>query len=77
MCSDQVLAMKILTVNTGSSSVRLAAFVRHEEKLTELASVREDSGGEPEGTLQEFVQTHKLAKVNVVVHRASVLGYLG
>lgn len=69
MCSDQVLAMKILTVNTGSSSVRLAAFVRHEEKLTELASVREDSGGEPEGTLQEFMQTHKLANLNVVVHR--------
>jgi acetate kinase len=69
MCSDQVLAMKILTVNTGSSSVRLAAFVRHEEKLTELASVREDFGGEPEDTLQEFVQTHKLARVNVVVHR--------
>jgi acetate kinase len=69
MRSDQVLAMKILTVNTGSSSVRLAAFVRQEEKLTELASVREDSGGEPEDTLQEFVQTHKLAKVNVVVHR--------
>lgn len=69
MRSGQVLAMKILTVNTGSSSVRLAAFARHEEKLTELASVREDSGGEPEDTLQEFVQTHKLAKVNVVVHR--------
>ena len=69
MRSDQILAMKILTVNTGSSSVRLAAFVHHEEKLTELASVREDSGGEPEGTLQEFVQTHKLAKINVVVHR--------
>ena len=69
MRSDQVFAMKILTVNTGSSSVRLAAFVRHVEKLTELASVREDSGGEPEDTLQEFVQTHKLAKVNVVVHR--------
>jgi len=69
MRSGQVLAMKILTVNTGSSSVRLAAFARHEEKLTELASVREDSGGEPEDTLQEFVQTHNLAKVNVVVHR--------
>lgn len=61
--------MKILTVNTGSSSVRLAAFVHHEEKLTELVSAREDSGGEPEDTLQEFVQAHKLAKVNVVVHR--------
>ena len=69
MRSGQVLAMKILTVNTGSSSVRLAAFVRHEEKLTELASVRKDSGGEPEDTLQEFVRTHKLGKVNVVVHR--------
>ncbi|SFU42585.1 acetate/propionate family kinase [Nitrosospira multiformis] len=69
MRSDQVFAMKILTVNTGSSSVRLSAFVRHAEKLTELASVREDSGGKPEDTLQEFVQTHKLAKVNVVVHR--------
>ncbi|SEN41617.1 acetate kinase [Nitrosospira multiformis] len=61
--------MKILTVNTGSSSVRLAAFVHHEEKLTELVSVRENSGGEPEDTLQEFVQAHELAKVNVVAHR--------
>lgn len=70
MCvPSQVLAMKILTVNTGSSSVRLAAFVRHGEKLTELASAREDWGVEPEDILQKFMQAHRLAKVNVVVHR--------
>ena len=69
MRSNQVLAMKILTVNTGSSSVRLAAFVRHEEKLTELVSVRDDSGAEPEDILQKFAHSNEFADVNGVAHR--------
>jgi acetate kinase len=69
MRSDHVLVMKILTVNAGSSSVRLAAFVRQEEKLTELASVREDSGVEPEDILQEFAHSNEFADVNGIAHR--------
>ena len=38
----------ILTVNTGSSSVRLAVFIRDGDTFTELASIRQDlSAGEP------------------------------
>lgn len=61
--------MKILTVNTGSSSVRLAAFVRDGEQLTELASVRHDLGSEPRVILEEFAGAHGLMELNVVVHR--------
>lgn len=61
--------MKILTVNTGSSSVRLAAFVRDGDQLTELASVRHDLGSEPRVILEEFALAHGLVEVNLVVHR--------
>jgi acetate kinase len=63
--------MTILTVNTGSSSVRLAAFARSDNALTELATVRHNlaAGGEPRVMLSEFRQTHGLAGIDVSVHR--------
>jgi acetate kinase len=61
--------MKILTVNTGSSSVRLAALVRDGGQLTELASVRHDLGSEPQVILEEFARAHGLMEVNAVAHR--------
>ena len=65
-----VSSMAILTVNTGSSSVRLAAFACNGNTLTELANVRRDLGADqPRAVLREFVQTHGLAGLDVSVHR--------
>ncbi|SEP17644.1 acetate/propionate family kinase [Nitrosovibrio sp. Nv6] len=62
--------MTILTINTGSSSVRLVAFVRNGDTLKELAGVRHDlSGREPRIMLKEFMQTHGLKEISVVAHR--------
>ncbi|MDN5835835.1 MAG: acetate/propionate family kinase [Nitrosospira sp.] len=62
--------MTILTVNTGSSSVRLAAFACNGDTLTESASVHRDlAADEPRAVLCEFVQTHGLSGIDVSVHR--------
>jgi acetate kinase len=62
--------MTILTVNTGSSSVRLAAFANDNGGLTELASVRYDlSVEEPEVMLKAFLGSHGLAEIKLAVHR--------
>ncbi len=62
--------MIILTINTGSSSVRLAAFSHDKGALTQLASVRHDlSDGEPEVMLREFLDAHGLTKIKAAVHR--------
>ena len=71
LCAFTRLFMPILTVNTGSSSVRLAAFARSDNALTELATVRHDlaAGGDPRVMLSEFRQTHGLSGIDVSVHR--------
>lgn len=62
--------MIILTINTGSSSVRLSAFSRRSDGLTLLAGERRTlDGSAPELLLREFMQTHGLATVDVVAHR--------
>ena len=62
--------MIILTVNTGSSSVRLAAFVGDGGSLTELASVRYDlSANQPEIVLKAFLDSNRLAEIKLAVHR--------
>ena len=62
--------MIILTVNTGSSSVRLAAFSGDSGALTQLASARyELSDSEPEVMLKAFLDAHGLTKIKVAVHR--------
>lgn len=62
--------MTILTVNTGSSSVRLVAFARDGDTLTELASLRHDlSASEPRVILKKFIQMHALRGITVAVHR--------
>lgn len=62
--------MTILTINTGSSSVRLAAFASDAGTLDELANVRHDlSGVEPRIILKEFVKTHGFMDISVVAHR--------
>lgn len=60
----------ILTVNTGSSSVRLAVFARHERGLAEVASVRHElRGEEPGAMLHAFAQAHGLGRVEAAAHR--------
>jgi acetate kinase len=62
--------MIILTVNTGSSSVRLAAFANERGALTQLASVRYDLAvKEPEVMLKTFLRSHGLAEIKLAVHR--------
>jgi acetate kinase len=62
--------MTILTVNTGSSSVRLAAFTCDDDALKEVANARDDlSAGEPQAMLGRFMGTHGLARIKAVVHR--------
>ena len=60
----------ILTVNTGSSSVRLGAFTCDGDTFTELASIRHDlSAGEPYVILKEFMRMHALTGITVAAHR--------
>ena len=62
--------MIILTVNTGSSSVRLAAFSGDSGALTQLASARyELSDNSPEVMLKAFLDAHGLTEIKVAVHR--------
>lgn len=62
--------MTILTVNTGSSSVRLSAYTRNGADLTALVSERHAlDGSDPESLLHEFIRAHGLASVDAVAHR--------
>ena len=60
----------ILTVNTGSSSIRLSAFGSDDNNLRLLFSERsEDAAGAPQELLRTFLQKHSLKSVDVVSHR--------
>ncbi|TCV85115.1 acetate/propionate family kinase [Sulfurirhabdus autotrophica] len=63
--------MLILTVNTGSSSVRLVAFERDDHgNLKAIASDHfQNDGSDPQTMLRAFSQKHDLAKVHLVAHR--------
>ncbi len=61
--------MTILTVNTGSSSVRLAAFTC-DGRLKEVANTRHDlSARDPKAMLSKFRETHGLAQIAAAAHR--------
>ena len=60
----------ILTVNTGSSSVRLSAFDADQSPLRLLSSVHLDAdSGAPEELLRAFLDTHRLKSIAIVSHR--------
>lgn len=62
--------MTILTVNTGSSSVRLAAFNYDSNRLTEAASARHELGADdPRAVLSGFIKMHGLTGLNLSAHR--------
>jgi acetate kinase len=58
--------VRILTVNTGSSSVRLALYVGECENLRLLAEHRYAGESQPENTLHDFIGN---VQVNAVAHR--------
>src|SRR3989337_4056351 len=61
----------LLTVNTGSSSVRLSLQQwSGKESLKSIGSVRYNHGdGEPKELLQSFLHSHDINKVDIVSHR--------
>jgi acetate kinase len=61
-------AMNVLTVNGGSSSVRLAAFAC-EPALTRLADHHAARDAAPEAALREFVDGHGIEDVGAIAHR--------
>ena len=63
--------MIVLTVNTGSSSVRLSLQQWNgKESLISIGSVRYNHGdGEPKELLQTFLHSHYINKVDIVSHR--------
>lgn len=62
--------MTVMTVNTGSSSVRLAAFAQQGTSLSQQAS-GQFSGDriDPAVILRAFLKDHDIEEVTVVVHR--------
>ncbi|MDF2439983.1 MAG: acetate kinase [Abditibacteriota bacterium] len=65
-----MLRRTILTVNTGSSSVRLSAFEVGQSDLRLMATERlEAETGEPEELLRAFLNAHDLKTFTVVAHR--------
>jgi len=62
--------VNILTINTGSSSVRLAAFLKVGDKPEELASAHYgDEIGSPEEIIRGFLQENGITKISVASHR--------
>ncbi len=63
--------MIVLTVNTGSSSVRLSLYQWNDQvSFKSLGSVRYNhSDGEPKELLQNFLHSHDIRKVDIVSHR--------
>ncbi len=58
--------MRLLTVNTGSSSVKLALYAGDGEVLRLLAERRHPGESQPENTLRDFIGS---ARVDAVAHR--------
>ena len=64
------IGMSVLTVNAGSSSVRLAAFAPEEAELRVRGVERHDLGaGSPGELLAAFVKRHLPARPRLVAHR--------
>lgn len=59
----------VLTVNAGSSSLRLAAYSYTPEGLRQDAAQRVDGSGRAEGPVREFVDRYRIARVLAVAHR--------
>jgi len=61
--------MIVLTVNTGSSSVRLGAFAGNKNESRKLADRKYTSDESPSSILDEFVHDNGLQSISVIAHR--------
>jgi acetate kinase len=62
--------MHLLTINSGSSSVRLAVFSCQDDELRQLSSeYSTDAERTPEETLRAFLRTHEIDSPTAVAHR--------
>jgi len=61
--------MIILSVNTGSSSVRLGAFAGNKNESRKLADRKYTSDESPFTVLEEFVRANELQNISVIAHR--------
>jgi acetate kinase len=62
--------MTVMTVNTGSSSVRLAAFASKGESLTQRARGHfPGNRNDPAAMLRAFLKEHGIGEITVVAHR--------
>jgi len=61
--------MIILTVNTGSSSVRLGAFTKRENGIERLAAGKYGLEGSPSSVLEQFVIDNGIPGISVNSHR--------
>ena len=59
----------VLTVNAGSSSLRLAVFVREPGGLRPWATQHENGAVSPSALLRGFLDRHGIARVHAVAHR--------
>jgi acetate kinase len=62
--------VNLLTVNTGSSSIRLACFTSKNYTLEKIAHVHYQAGEKPaEAILNSFITEHKIQHIFAVAHR--------
>jgi acetate kinase len=61
--------MRILTVNAGSSSVRLAAFVKTDTGMEKRAGGKYDLEESPQTILKQFVSDNGIHSISVIAHR--------
>ncbi|MBI4654342.1 MAG: acetate/propionate family kinase [Nitrospirae bacterium] len=61
--------MTILTVNAGSSSIRLAVFVKNGNGISKLADRKYTIEGEPSSVLELFIQEHNVKDIHIIAHR--------
>jgi acetate kinase len=59
----------LLTVNVGSSSVRLVAYDAHTVRLADAHYAHRDSAPQAQATLQEFARRKEIGRIGAVVHR--------
>ncbi len=69
MINDTPDATVILTVNAGSSSVRLATYRRYETSLSCVDSLHSNDAANPSALLTEFLGREKLPAPTVIAHR--------
>lgn len=61
--------MIILTVNAGSSSIRLSAFAQKGNGIEKLAASKYNRGEDSSLIIETFIQDYKIKEVSIIAHR--------